>query len=516
MNQINSSDSSTEFQDRIGKIKQLKEKGINPYPEKYERSHYSTAALELANQKTPRAIEDILAGPDSNISVAGRLMMKRSHGKLSFAHLKDAKGKIQLCFMENLLGKEKYDLLKLIDAADFIGAKGELFITKHGETSLLVTDFILLSKTLRPMPEKFHGLTHQETKYRQRYLDLMSDEETMNRFLLRAKLISSIRSFLEEHDFLEIETPILQNQASGAVAKPFLTHHNSLDIPLYLRIAPETYLKRAVVGGFERVFEFARCFRNEGMDPSHLQEFTMLEYYAAYWNYEDNMDFTEKLIQHTLKSLMGSLVVNILDHEGNSQEIDFSGRWPRLSYRDIILQDSGIDISQANSKEKLIAEIKSKNISLDFPPNIGWGNLVDVLYKKVSRPKIIQPAFVIHHPADTKPLARRNDDNPQICDTFQLLVNTWEIINAYSEIVDPLDQRARFEVQSQAKAEGDEEAMDMDEDYLKSMEHGMPPMSGWGMGIDRFLALLTRQPNLRDVVLFPTMKPLVKNSDTEE
>lgn len=266
-----------------------------------------------------------------------------------------------------------------------------------------------------------------------------------------------------------------------------------------------------MVGGFERVFEFARCFRNEGMDPSHLQEFTMLEYYAAYWNYEDNMDFTEKLIRQVLLELLGTLKLPILDQDGKETLIDFSQPWPRLAFRDLILQDSGIDIAVCADKESLLKAIKAKAINLECDPRLGWGNLVDVLYKKVSRPRLVQPTFVIHHPADTKPLARRNDQNPQICDTFQLLVNTWEIINAYSEIVDPLDQRGRLEQQALAKAAGDEEAMDRDEDYLRAMEHGMPPMSGWGMGIDRFLALITKQPNLRDVVLFPLLRPLVQN-----
>lgn len=516
MNQKSPQIASNEYSDRIEKLRQLRGLGVNPYPDKYERTHFSADVLDDAKNTPIRAIEEILEKPLENYNLAGRLLMKRSHGRLSFAHLKDVKGKIQLCFMENVLGKDSYDLLKLIDAGDFLGAQGELFITKHGEPSVLVTGFTLLSKTLRPMPEKFHGLADQETKYRQRYLDLIADDSTMERFMLRIKLISSIRRFLEDNSFLEIETPVLQNQPSGAVARPFITHHNSLDMSVYLRIAPETFLKRAVVGGFERVFEFARCFRNEGMDPSHLQEFTMLEYYAAFWNYEINMDFTEKLIQNTLRELFGTLTVTMPDHDGNSREIDFSGNWPRLSFRDLIFNDSGIDIHEFNNKESLQKAIKEKKIGLEYDPNIHWGNLVDVLYKKVSRPKLIQPSFVMHHPADTKPLARMNDNNSHICDTFQLLVNSWEIVNAYSEIVDPLDQRRRFEIQSAARAAGDEEAMEMDEDYLRAMEHGMPPMSGWGMGIDRLLALLSRQPNLRDVVLFPLMKPVYRYDDEKK
>lgn len=508
---------ASEYEERIAKIDKLKEAGINPYPERFERTHFSTEALALAETDGVRETDQIIeSGVKEQVTVAGRLLNFREHGRIAFAHLKDFHGKIQLCFMQNILGKDVFKQLKLLDAGDFLGATGELFKTKHGEVTVLVSSFILLSKTVRPMPEKFHGIAQQETKYRKRYLDLMSDEESMERFIFRTKLISSIRRYLEEHTFIEVETPVLQNQASGAVAKPFLTHHNSLDIDVYLRIAPETYLKRCVAGGFERVFEFARCFRNEGMDPSHLQEFTMLEYYAAYWNYEDNMDFTEKMIQNVLLELMGTLTVTILDHDGNPQDIDFSGNWPRLKFAEIIKRDSGIDINEHETKESLEAAIKEKKIAIEYEPGISRGNLVDVLYKKVSRPKLIQPCFVIHHPADTKPLARRNDHDPQVCDTFQLLINTWEVINAYSEIVDPIDQRSRFEQQAKAKAAGDEEAMDMDEDFLQAIEHGMPPMSGWGMGIDRFAALLTQQPNLRDVVLFPIMKPAGTSKNTEE
>ena len=366
----------------------------------------------------------------------------------------------------------------------------------------------MLSKTLRPLPEKWHGLQDVEAKYRERYLDLTMDEETRKRFILRTKLINSIRDFLNNNDFLEVETPVLAHKASGATAKPFSTHHNALDIDVFLRIAPELYLKKCVAGGFERVYEFAKCFRNEGMDPSHLQEFLMLEYYVAYWNYEDNMDFTEKLFSHILKKIYGSYEVELLSRDGKSKKIDFTPPWPRKEFAKIIKKDSGINILDFDNAKDLRDEIKKKKIAIEDMNKMGYGNLCDALYKKVSRPKLIKPTFVIKHPADTKPLARRNDDNPKVCDTFQLLVNEWELINAYSEIVDPVDQRNRFKVQSKAKAKGDDEAMQPDESYLKCMEHGMPPMSGFGLGIDRLLTILTKQNNLKDVVLFPLLKPL--------
>lgn len=474
---------------RLRKTKELREMGINPYAERYERSHNLKKAKELKL--------------DTQVKVAGRLMLKRDMGKLSFAHLQDFSGKMQIAFQKDILEDEKYKLfLKKIDIGDFIGVEGKIFKTHKGEISILVETFELLSKSMRPLPEKFHGVTNKETLYRQRYLDLTMNRETMDRFLLRSKVIKTIRSYLENNEFIEVETPVLSSVASGAAARPFYTHHNALDIDVTLRIAPENYLKRCIAGGFERVFEFAKCFRNEGIDPSHLQEFSMLEYYSAYWNFEDNMDFTEKIFTHLLTELFGTLKLNVY-----GKEIDFTTPWQRIDYRELILKDSGIDFKEHKDVESLKKAIKEKNIFIENIEKYGYGNLVDALYKKVSRPKLIQPCFVIHHPIHTKPLARKNDDDPQVADTFQLLVNTWEIINAYSELVDPVDQRERFEEQMRAKNAGDEDAVEYDEDYVIAMEHGMPPISGWGIGIDRLVSLLTSQENLKDCVLFPIMKP---------
>lgn len=500
---------NTEFQDRKQKLADLRALGINPYFHKFHRTHSAVEALNFSKKKTPRTSEEIIQKPNSQIKLAGRITLIRAHGKLTFANLQDYSGKIQICFMQDFLGAEQYKLLKKIDMGDFMGVTGELFLTKHGEATLLVENYTLLSKTLRPLPEKFHGLSDQETKYRYRYLDLLSDENTWKRFHFRTALIREIRSFLDSHGFDEVETPILTSIASGAAAMPFETHHNALDIPMFLRIAPETYLKRCIVGGYDKVYEFAKCFRNEGIDPSHLQEFTMLEYYAAYWDYQDNMDFSEEMIKHVLKKLLGTLKVEVLDREGNEITVDFDGKWPRIKFVDLIKKDCGIDVlDHYGDAKSLLKAIKAKKIQIEKAENLGYGNLCDALYKKVSRPHLIQPCFVINHPVDTKPLARRSDNDPRIADTFQLLVNTWEVINAYSELVDPVDQRERLISQSQAKDQGDEEAMPMDEDYLYAMEHGMPPISGWGMGIDRFTALLTKQDNLKDTVLFPLMRPL--------
>ncbi len=497
-----------EYEDRKRKLKELREAGIQTYPERFERSHEIAELFESAKKNTPRTAEEITASPKADIRIAGRIMLMRPHGKLTFAKIRDVSGEIQICFMQDFVGIEAYKMLRKTDMGDFLGGSGELFFTKHGELTLLLKEFSILGKTLRPLPEKFHGLKDTEAKYRSRYLDLLSDRESFNRFILRTNLIKEIRLFLDENKFTEVETPILTSIASGAAAKPFVTHHNALDFDVFLRIAPETYLKRCIVGGFERVYEFAKCFRNEGMDPSHLQEFTMLEYYAAYWNFEDNMNFTEKLITQIIKNTKGDYKISCRDRDGVEQTIDFTPPWPRINFVELIKGDCGIDIlDHYGNADSLRKAMKDKGITIEKAESLGYGNLCDALYKKVSRPKLIQPTFVIKHPVDTKPLARRNDEDNRIADTFQLLVNTWEIVNAYSELVDPVDQRERLMKQADARAGGDEEAMPMDEDYLLAMEHGMPPISGWGMGIDRFMAILTDQDNLKDVVLFPLMKP---------
>lgn len=510
--------SSNEFLERSRKAKTLREKEINPYPSRFEEANKISELIQSVEAKPPRSLDDILASrPYEDFRIRGRLMTIREHGKLTFAHLKDDSGHIQICFMENELGKEQYKLLKLLDMGDFLGASGELFFTKHGQLTLLVSKFIPLGKTLRPLPEKWHGLQDQEAIYRQRYLDLLMNEDSMKRFRMRSEVVEIIRQYLLNHGFIEVETPILAAKASGATAKPFHTHHNALDIELTLRIAPETYLKRCIVGGFERVFEFARCFRNEGMDPSHLQEFTMLEYYVAYWNYEDNMAFTEELFSYLLEKLFGTLQIHIKTREGSTELVDFSPPWPRLPFRDLILKHAKIDIFDYFEDEKGLRQaIKKAKIQIDDLEKLGFGNLCDALYKKTVRPHLIQPVFVTEHPALMKPLARRSDTDPRICESFQLLVSTWEIINAYSELVDPEDQRERFIEQARAKLGGDEEAMEMDLDYLRAMEHGMPPMSGWGMGVDRLVSLLLGQDNLKDVVLFPLLRPLEEDIKAEK
>ncbi len=484
---------------RLRKLAELRARGVNPYPERFPRTHTIAEARAL--------------GPGAEgLKLAGRLMAFRDMGKLTFGAIHDQSDKIQIALNVATLGKDRYDVFqKLYDVGDFVGCEGKLFLTKRGELTLDVADYRLLGKALRPLPEKWHGLQDQELRWRQRHLDLVMNPETRERFRMRTRVVRTMREYLDAHGFEEVDTPVLVPHASGALARPFIAHHNSLDLDVYLRIAPETYLKRLIVGGYDRVYEFARCFRNEGMDPSHLQDFTMLEYYCAYWNYEDNMDFTEKLVKHVLERARGSLKVSF-----GGRETDFgAGAWPRKTFRELILADAGIDIDAHDTADGLRAAIGAAGIRLEDTEKLGRGNLVDALYKKVSRPKIQEPTFVTKHPLDLSPLARRNDDDPRIVDRFQLVVNAWEIVNAYSELVDPIDQRQRLEDQARLRAAGDEEAMVMEEDYLEAMEHGMPPISGWGRGIDRFVCLLTGQENLRDVVFFPLMRPRISDVAAE-
>jgi lysyl-tRNA synthetase class 2 len=487
---------------RLKKIADLRARGVNPYPERFERTHMCAEARAKAESLSLKAGE--WAQPAAPVMrLAGRLMAFRDMGKLTFGRIEDASGKIQIAINQKNHGKEKYaDFLKTFDVGDFIGVEGRLFLTKTSELTIDVEQFTFLGKAIRPLPEKWHGLQDQELRWRHRYLDLVMNEETRARFRLRTQVIRIMREYLDANRFEEVETPVLCAHASGAMARPFVAHHNSLDLDVFLRIAPETYLKRLIVGGYDRVYEFARCFRNEGMDPSHLQDFTMLEWYAAYWNFVDNMDFTEKLVKHTLEKTSGTLKV-----EFGGKATDFGGAWPRKTLRELILADSGIDIDRFETADALRAATKEKGIRLEDAEKLGRGNLIDALYKKVSRPKIADPLFVTSHPTDLSPLARRNDANPKQVDRFQLVVHGWEIVNAYSELVDPIEQRRALEQQAEARAGGDEEAMVMEEDYLLAMEFGMPPISGFGMGIDRFTALLSGQENLRDVVLFPLLRP---------
>ena len=477
---------------RRGKVEEIK-KYCNPYPERYEVTHSLLEASKLEDGT-------------KDVSVAGRIVFMRKMGKLSFLRLRDIEADLQVSIKIDLVGEDSYSFFKSnIDVGDFIGVTGEMFTTQTGEKTLRADKYVFLGKALKPLPEKFHGLTDAELCYRNRYVDMIMNEDTRKRFLIRMKFIRELRNYLDNHGYYEVETPILNNKPSGAVARPFKAHHNALDIDVYLRIAPETYMKRSVVAGIPKVYEIARCFRNEGMDAAHLQDFTMIECYQAYFNYRDNMIFIREMLQSIIMKLFGNLDVQIGD-----KVVDMSGVWPTVTFREVIQEYSGIDIKEYDTKEKLLEKIKSEKIELDSETpieNLGYGNLVDYLYKKVARPNILGPVYLTGHPLELSPLARSNDFDKGITDRFQLIVNGAEIINGYSELVDPVEQEKRLLEQAKLKADGDEEAMDMDYDYIGAMEYGMPPISGWGMGIDRLIQLLTNSDNIKDVVMYPLMRP---------
>jgi lysyl-tRNA synthetase class 2 len=478
---------------RIRKLRALADEGIAAWPDRYERTH---------------TLQEASALPEGTkgVRLAGRLAALRSFGKLTFGHLQDLQGRLQIAFERQSLGDKAYEQFnRFVDIGDFVGAAGEIFRTRTGELTLRASAFAFLGKAIRPLPDKWHGVVDVETCYRQRYLDLIMNAETRARFLMRTRLVKAIRDYLDAHGFLEVETPALLTKASGALARPFVAHHRALDMDVFLRIAPETYLKRLIVGGYDRVYEFARCFRNEGISSQHLQDFTMLEYYCACWNFEDNMKFTQALVQHAVRAASGGGKVKF-----RGQEIDFDGEWPRLSFRDLLKRDAGIDLQEYPDAASLLSEARRRKVALEVedPRKLSRAGLIDAIYKAVSRPRLVQPAFLVGHPIEISPLARRNDRDPSIVDRFQFVAGGWEIVNAYSELVDPFDQRRRLEEQARARAAGDEEAMVMEEDYLQAMEQGMPPTSGWGMGIDRLVALIAGEENVKQAIWFPLLKPL--------
>lgn len=466
-------------------------KVCNPYPDSFKRTHTLKSAKNLDDGTT-------------DVSVCGRIIFMRKMGKLSFVRIRELEGDLQLEFRIDEIGEERYDFFrKLIDSGDFIGATGEIFTTQTGEKTLRVHSFEFLGKALRPLPEKFHGLQDTELKYRRRYVDLIMNQDSRNVFLGRSKFYAFLHRYLGENGFLEVETPIMQTAVSGAAAKPFFTHHNALNLDMNLRIAPETYLKQCIAAGFDRVYEVAKCFRNEGMDTEHLQEFTQVEWYVAYWNFEDNIVFFQNFIKNALLELTGKTTVN---YRGN--ELDFAGNWDRINYIDAmkeILGDDFLSITDPNALKELIV---SKNLftMTDMAEYKSTSQIIDFVYKKKIRANLIGPTILYNYPAVLKPLARRNDNDNNAVDVFQVVVCGTEICNAYSELVNPEIQRANFEEQAKAKSQGDDETMELDEDFMGAMEQGMPPISGLGFGIDRLMMLIYNQESIRDVVLFPIMK----------
>jgi len=496
-----------EYGIRLAEVDELKAQGQVVYKDRFERTHTAIDVEGAYPKGNTRDFADITAGPKPTVTIAGRVMSVRSHGKISFYNIQDTTGQIQVALKQDILGDETYTFLtEHIRVADFVGITGEPFFTNQDKLAVLATDVTILSKALRPIPKEHFGIGDVETTYRQRYLDLILNKETRDRFIVRAKFVQSLREYLLSNNFMEVMTRTLQPVAGGAMAETFNTHHNALDEDFALRISPELDLKMTIVGGFERVFEFAINFRNEGMDPSHVQEFQMLEWYCAYENYETGMKWTEEMLRKAIQDSLGRLNFTVFDKEGVEHTVDFSQPIPRKKFADLLLEGAGIHMLETPTKE-LVVKAVSLGIDKKEAESRSRGNLLDDIYKKTVRPKLIQPVFVTHYPVEIVPLARPTDADPRIAESYQLVIASWEVVKAYSELVDPIVQRQKFEEQAHAKAGRDKEAMEINEEFLRAMEHGLPPVTGWGMGIERFVTLITGQKNLRDVVLFPTMKP---------
>ncbi len=485
-----------ERETRIQRVYDLREQGIDPYPTTAQRTHTIAEVLENFDDYQQK-------GEDGSFTLVGRIRLLRRQGKITFMQLEDGTGRIQLYFAFNDIGEEAYKRVKLLDLGDFIGASGYLFTTGRGERTLHVLKYRILAKGLRPLPEKYHGLEDKEIRQRKRYLDLLANgDEVKQVFVIRSRTISALRRFLDSHGYIEAETPILQPLYGGATARPFITHHNALDRDLYLRIAVELYLKRLIIGGFERVYEIGRNFRNEGIDRSHNPEFTMLEFYEAYADYTKMMEFVEEMIAFVAQEVHGSSHITF-----QGVEIDLTPPWPRMRLTDAIEKYTGIDVQRFPDRDSLAAEMRANGFEVD--PKLGWGRLVDDLMKAMFRkdiPALKQALFLTDYPLDISPLAKQHRETPGLVERFQPFVGGLELGNAFTELNDPLDQRARFEDQARQRAQGDEEAQVLDEDFLEAMETGMPPTGGVGIGVDRLVILMADQESIRDVILFPTMR----------
>lgn len=475
---------------RREKLTALQQAGNDPFAQtRFDRTVYAQQIAEQFDQLEEKPV-----------AVAGRIMSKRSMGKASFFDIADASGKIQIYIKLNVIGEETYEQFKKWDIGDIVGVNGEVFRTKHGEISIRATKAVLLSKSLLPLPEKFHGLTNTDLRYRQRYVDLIVNPEVRDVFVKRSLIIRELRTFLDSKGYLEVETPVLHNIAGGAAARPFITHHNSLNIDMYLRIALELHLKRLIVGGFDKVYEIGRVFRNEGMDTKHNPEFTMLEFYQAYSNYEDVMNLTEEMLRYVAQKVLGTTTVVYGD-----QEIDLGKPFARISMVEAVKKYTGVDFDAIQTLEEARAVAKEHHIQ--YEERHLKGDILNLFFDEFVEDKLIQPTFLTGHPVEISPLSKRDAAHPGYTERFELFITGREFANAFSELNDPIDQKARFEHQLELKAQGDEEATDMDNDFITALEYGLPPTGGFGMGVDRLVMLLTNQPSIRDVLLFPTMKP---------
>lgn len=481
---------------RRQKMQKMRDSGIDPFGARYERTHLSEEIVQEYDRFSKEELEE--AGHE--VVIAGRIMTKRGKGKAGFAHLQDLKGQIQIYVRKDAIGEEAYGFFNTADLGDIIGVKGTVFKTNVGELSVKAKEVEFLTKALRPLPEKFHGLKDVEQRYRQRYLDLIASEGSKETFILRSRIIQAMRRYLDDLGFLEVETPMLHSIAGGAAARPFETHHNALDMELYIRIAIELHLKRLIVGGLEKVYEIGRVFRNEGISTRHNPEFTMLELYEAYADYNDIMELTENLVAHVAQEVLGKTTVNY-----NGEEINLAPGWKRLHMADAVKEYVGVDFWQPMTKEE--AQSLAKEHNIEIKPTMEAGHILNEFFEQKVEEQLVQPTFVYGHPVEISPLAKKNSKDERFTDRFELFIVRREHANAFTELNDPIDQRERFEAQLLEKAEGNDEAHEMDEDFIEALEYGMPPTGGLGIGIDRLIMLLTDSASIRDVLLFPQMRP---------
>ncbi|WP_010649050.1 lysine--tRNA ligase [Oceanobacillus massiliensis] len=480
---------------RRDKLIDYREKGLDPFGGKYTRTHLAEELIEKYDQYSKEELEEM----KDEVTIAGRLMTKRGKGKAGFAHLQDLSGQLQLYVRKDSIGEDAYEIFNTTDLGDIVGVTGVMFKSKVGELSVKATEFHLLTKSLRPLPEKYHGLKDIEQRYRQRYLDLITNMESRETFVLRSRIIQSMREYLNGQGFLEVETPMMHSIPGGASARPFITHHNALDIDLYMRIAIELHLKRLIVGGLEKVYEIGRVFRNEGVSTRHNPEFTMIELYEAYADYHDIMALTENLVAHIAKEVLGSTKVQYGEYE-----VDLEPEWTRLHMVDAVKEATGVDFWKQMTDEE--ARALAKEHSIEINNTMAFGHIVNEFFEQKVEETLIQPTFIYGHPVEISPLAKKNKEDERFTDRFELFIVGREHANAFSELNDPIDQRERFEAQVKERDAGNDEAHYMDEDFLEALEYGMPPTGGLGIGIDRLIMLLTNSPSIRDVLLFPQMR----------
>jgi len=481
---------------RLAKLGRIRSHNIDPYPHRYRLTHTTQEAATLFQEQERSNAEGL------EVRVAGRIVALRAMGKAAFLDLRDSSGKIQVYFRRNLLGEEKYQYLQDFDIGDIIGVSGKVFRTRSGEITIEASDFVMLSKSLQPLPEKWHGLTDVEKRYRQRHLDLISSEEARHIFVIRSRLIAAVRRFLDERGFIEVETPVLLPVAAGAMARPFATHHYALEQNLYLRIATELHLKRLIIGGLDKVYEIGRIFRNEGISIKHNPEFTMLESYEAYADYNDVMQMVEQMVYHVAEEVLGSHEVSYGEHI-----INLSPPWRRVNLRDELLEKCGLDFLEQRYRDLPSLREAVMKLGVEAEENMSWGRLVDKLLSAFVEPTLIQPTFVLDYPVETSPLAKTKPDDPRLVERFECFIVGMEVANAFTELNDPVEQRKRFEEQEELRSlMGDEEVERLDEDFLAALEHGMPPTGGLGVGIDRLVMLLTNQRSIREVILFPQLR----------